>query len=391
MNKNSYLRNKSDTKNRLMAGIYIHIPFCKRRCRYCAFYSSTNSTLQAQYVKALCRELESRRQYINETVETIYFGGGTPTTLSQAQLGTILDTIAKNYSISNNPEITIEANPDDLTIEKISELRTLPFNRLSIGIQSLNDARLAELGRRHTARQAIEAVKNAQDAGFNNISIDLMFALPSSTLKEWEETLAHATALCPTHISAYNLTYEEGTALYNSMRQGKVTPLSEEENVEQFERLIDTLATCGYRQYEISNFALPGYESRHNSSYWHDIPYLGAGASAHSYDGDSRQWNIADIKLYIEGIENGCPDFEIEHLSTADKYNETILTRLRTADGIPLAWFVQKFGNKLYDYLLNSAKPHISHKKLVIEDDRLTLTKEGIFISDAIMRDLIYI
>ena len=218
-----------------------------------------------------------------------------------------------------------------------------------------------------------------------------MFALPSSTHAQWQESIQQAISLHPTHISAYNLTYEEETPLYRALQQGKINAIDEDENLKQFETLIDTLSAAGYRHYEISNFALPGYESRHNSSYWHDIPYLGCGAAAHSYDGKSRGWNVADIKEYIDGINKGAPLFEIEQLTTAERYNDAILTRLRTVDGIPSDWIRKKFGDKLTDYMLKNAAPHIVAGRLKEQQGHLILTREGLFVSDAIIRDLIYV
>ena len=374
-----------------MAGIYIHIPFCKQRCLYCAFYSSTLHSKQQEYCDALCREIIMRRNYIIGIIDTIYFGGGTPSTLTREQLQKILGTIKENYRLSPSAEITIEANPDDLTPEYLATLRSLSFNRLSMGIQSFDDAQLKAIGRRHTAERARQAVKDARTAGFENISIDLMFALPSSTSAQWQESIKQAIELRPTHISAYNLTYEEETPLYRALQQGKIEAVDEEENLKQFEILIEQLAAAGYRHYEISNFALPGYESRHNSSYWHDIPYLGCGAAAHSYNGESRSWNISDIKTYIEGINNGAPFSEVEQLTTAEQYNDAILTRLRTADGVPSDWMRKKFGDKLTDYMLRNAAPHIAAGRLKEDNGILSLTRKGLFVSDAIIRDLIYV
>ena len=374
-----------------MAGIYIHIPFCKQRCLYCAFYSSTLHSKQQEYCDALCREIIMRRNYIIGIIDTVYFGGGTPSTLTREQLQKILGTIKENYRLSPSAEITIEANPDDLTPEYLATLRSLSFNRLSMGIQSFDDVQLKAIGRRHTAERARQAVKDARTAGFENISIDLMFALPSSTSAQWQESIKQAIELRPTHISAYNLTYEEETPLYRALQQGKIEAVDEEENLKQFEILIEQLAAAGYRHYEISNFALPGYESRHNSSYWHDIPYLGCGAAAHSYNGESRSWNISDIKTYIEGINNGAPFSEVEQLTTAEQYNDAILTRLRTADGVPSDWMRKKFGDKLTDYMLRNAAPHIAAGRLKEDNGILSLTREGLFISDAIIRDLIYV
>ena len=375
-----------------MAGIYIHIPFCKQRCRYCAFYSSTLYNIREAYVDALCKELLMRKEYIaNEMVGTIYLGGGTPSTLTMEQLKRICDTIYGNYPITETAEVTIECNPDDLTTEFLGQLRELPFNRISMGVQSFNDAQLMRLGRRHTAEAARQAVANARAAGYSNISIDLMFALSGSSRAEWQETLDAAIALRPEHLSAYNLMYEEGTQLYRDLTEGKVTELSEEENLEQFSMLIKSMKAAGYRHYEISNFALPGRESRHNSSYWNDTPYIGCGASAHSYNGTSRQWNIADIKEYIKGVKNGILNFEVEHLTEEERYNDAILTRLRTADGLPLAWMREKFCDRLNTYMLHAAEKEIALGNLKEENGHLSLTEKGIFISDAVIRELIYV
>ncbi len=388
--KTPFLENQTASYN--MAGIYIHIPFCKQRCRYCAFYSSTLHNMKDSYVDALCNELYIRSNYINENIETIYLGGGTPSILSSQQLDRIFDAIHKHFSITGKAEITIEANPDDLTKEYLSELKELPFNRISMGVQSFNDVQLKKMGRRHNAEKAKEAVANARNAGFENISIDLMFALPGSTIQDWHNDLDNATALQPTHISAYNLTYEEGTPLYKDVLEGRNLPLDEEENIRQFEVLIERLTAAGYRHYEISNFALPGYESRHNSSYWHDVPYLGCGASAHSYNGTSRGWNISDINKYINGICTGTPCFEIEELSTAERYNDSVLTRLRTADGLPAEWVKEKFGSSLYNYMMQAALKEIAAGNLrETSDGHFALTKKGIFVSDAVMREFIYV
>ena len=375
-----------------MAGLYIHIPFCKQRCTYCAFYSTTLYNIKEQYVDALCKELVTRKDYAGgEVIGTIYLGGGTPSTLSMSQLQRICDTIYANYRISESAEITIECNPDDLTDDFLSQLKRLPFNRISMGIQTFDDTRLKHLGRRHTAEKARQAVANARAAGYNNISIDLIFALPGSTAESWQHDLDCAIALTPEHLSAYNLTYEEGTPLYRALQRGDFEELSEEENIRQFQMLIETMKKAGYRHYEISNFAKPGSESRHNSSYWNNTPYIGCGAAAHSYNGTSRQWNVADIKEYIKGIENGEPVFEIEHLSEEERYNDTILTRLRTADGIPLEWMKQRFSERLINHLVRTAEKEISLGNLELQNNRLSLTEKGIFISDAVIRELIYI
>ena len=287
--------------------------------------------------------------------------------------------------------MTIECNPDDLTPEFLAQLKKLPFNRISMGVQSFNDSQLKRLGRRHNADKARQAVHNARQAGYRNISIDLIFALPGSTITDWEHDLDSAIALRPNHLSAYNLTYEEGTPMHRALERGDFTELSEEENIEQFQMLIAKLKEAGYRHYEISNFALPGCESHHNSSYWNDTPYIGCGAAAHSYDGTSRQWNIADIHEYIKGIDNGTPCFEIEQLTEEERYNDTILTRLRTTKGIPLEWMKDRFSAKLNSYMRHFAEKEIALGNLKEENGHLSLTEKGIFISDAVIRELIYI
>ncbi len=375
-----------------MAGLYIHIPFCKQRCNYCAFYSSTLYNMREEYVAALTKELLLRKDYAHgKAIETIYFGGGTPSTLSIEQLQRICSTIYSAYPVANSPEVTIECNPDDLTPEFLEALRPLPFNRISMGVQSFNDAQLRRLGRRHTAEGARTAVGNARKAGYTNISIDLMFALPGSTPQQWQEDLDSAIALKPQHLSAYNLMYEEGTPLYRALCNGNITELSEEENLEQFRMLIESMKKAGYRHYEISNFSLPGYESRHNSSYWNDTPYIGCGAAAHSYNGTEREWNIADIKEYIKGIESGNRKFEIEHLSEEERYNDTILTRLRTAEGLPLEWMRKKFSEKLNSYMLRTIEKEIALGNLQENNGQVSLTEKGIFISDAVIRELIFV
>lgn len=375
-----------------MAGIYIHIPFCKQRCNYCAFYSTTLYNIKEEYVNALCKELLMRKDYVaGDVISTFYFGGGTPSTLTIEQLERVCSTIYSTYPIAENPEITIECNPDDLTPEYLERLKELPFNRISMGVQSFNNIQLKRLGRRHTAEGAHLAVANARAAGYNNISIDLMFALPDSTLLEWQHDLESAIALKPDHLSAYNLMYEEGTPLYRALQRGDFNELGEDENVKQFGMLIEAMKGAGYRHYEISNFALPGKESRHNSSYWNDTPYIGCGAAAHSYNGTSREWNIADIKAYIEGINGEKRNFEIEHLTEEERYNDTILTRLRTADGIPLTWMKDKFNDKLNAYMLRAAEKEIALGNLKETNGHLSLTEKGVFISDAVIRELIYV
>ena len=375
-----------------MAGIYIHIPFCKRRCIYCDFFSTTQSEKKPNYIHALCQELKIRKNYLeDEEIETIYLGGGTPSQLSEGELKEIFTYIYKVYNVNPNAEITLEANPDDLTPEYVTMLRQLPINRISMGIQTFQEETLKLLHRRHTARQAIEAFQRCREAGIRNISIDLMYGLPGETLQTWKEDLQQAIALHPEHISAYHLIYEEGTALWTLKEEQKVKETNEELSVEMFSILINELTQAGYQHYEISNFCLPNLHSRHNSSYWTGNKYLGCGPSAHSFNGTSRQWNVASLDKYINGITSGNPDFEIEELDLYTRYNDYVITSIRTCWGMSLSQLRLTFGKELYDYCLRMAKPHISEGVLEICEGVLKLTRRGIFISDGIMSDLLWV
>lgn len=372
-----------------MAGIYIHIPFCKTRCAYCDFYSTTHEEWKRQYVDAVCKELVQRKDYLKgETVDTIYMGGGTPSQLSIAQLNALFATIEAHFPLSKHPEITIEVNPDDVSDSYAEGLKQTPVNRISMGIQTFDDVTLRILNRRHTEQIARMATMRLREKGFQNISIDLMYGLPGETIEQWGNDLQQAIALNVEHISAYHITYEEGTPLYRRLQAGEVSEVSEEHSLMCFNTLIDTLQQAGFQHYEISNFCKPGKHSRHNSSYWQGIPYLGCGAAAHSFDGASRQWNVADIKTYIKGIEKDEPCYEIEALDNATRYNEYIMTGLRTSHGISLDEVAARYGQPLADTCQKSATPHLESGKLITEENRIKLSREGIFVSDAIICDL---
>ena len=375
-----------------MAGIYIHTPFCKRRCIYCDFFSTTQSEKKPAYVHALCQELDMRKDYLEgEDIETIYLGGGTPSQLSQEELEEIFSTLYNIYKVKEDAEITLEANPDDLTPEYVHMLRSLPINRISMGIQTFQEETLKLLHRRHTARQAIEAFQRCREAGFQNISIDLMYGLPGETLDTWKQDLQQAIALRPEHISAYHLIYEEGTALWKLKEQHQVEEADEDLSVTLFRTLIDELTRAGYEHYEISNFCLPGLHSRHNSSYWTGKKYLGCGPSAHSFNGTSRQWNVASLDKYIHAIQQGKLDYEIEELDIYTRYNDFVITAIRTHWGMSLSQLRSTYGEELYRYCLRMAKPHLAQGVLEMKEDTLKLTKEGIFISDGIMSDLLWV
>ena len=369
-----------------MAGLYIHIPFCKSRCAYCDFYSTTLLAHREAYIDAVGRELKLRRLELRgEPIETIYLGGGTPSALEKEDLHRLFGQI----DCTTAAEITLEANPDDLTEAYVQALRHLPINRMSIGIQSFHDRTLKLVGRRHTAEQAIEAVRRCQRSGLTNISIDLIYGMPGESLDDWDYSLQQAIALEVPHISAYHLTYEEDTRLWMMKEQGKVTPIDEEQSIKAFELLRTRLLAAGYEHYEISNFALPGYHSRHNSSYWKGIPYLGLGPGAHSYDGSSRRWNLSNVTEYIATPEGADVPHEVEQLSTEERYDERIITELRTAQGIDLTQLLTDFGPTYHQHCLQCAAPYIEQKQLIrTADEHLRLTPESIFISDAIMREL---
>lgn len=374
-----------------MAGIYIHIPFCKSRCIYCGFYSTTLLDLRKKYINAVCHEMELRKNYIREPFSTIYLGGGTPSLLDEAELTKLFLYINNVYDVGRNAEITMECNPDDITPEFTNMLSHLPINRVSMGAQTFVDSRLRLLHRRHNSDEVKHAVKLLREAGIKNISIDLMFGFPDESLSQWKEDISAALALNIEHISAYSLMYEEDTPLWKMLDTGKVKEIDEELSLTMFKELVCQLTDAGYEHYEISNFARPGYRSRHNSSYWHQVPYIGLGAAAHSFDLNSRQWNVADLKLYIEEINNGIIPMEREELDNDTTFNDIITTALRTSDGIDLNAMETRLGKRYRNTLISAAGKHLEQGLLEIRHDRLRLTSEGIFISDMVMSDLMIV
>lgn len=374
-----------------MAGLYIHVPFCTKRCLYCDFYSNTDMSYKKSYVESLLREMEHRNTYLDEPLETIYFGGGTPSQLGKDELCAIFEGIYHFFALSEGMEVTIEANPDDLNPRYVSELASLPVNRVSMGIQSFDDADLKFLNRRHNGAKAIEAVSLLKEAGIENISIDLIYGLPGQTIDKWEQNIEKALELDVPHISAYHLIYEEGTVLCRLLEEGRITPVDEESSLRFFSLLRHKLMQAGYEHYEISNFAKPGLYSRHNSSYWRGICYLGLGPSAHSYNGKEREWNPPSLKRWMKGIESGKPEIEYEQLSLDTQYNDYIVTRLRTMWGVDIEEIKELFGEERRTYLLQMAKPHLEQGKLKQEKGKLILTEAGIFVSDGIMSDLLWV
>ena len=375
-----------------MAGIYIHIPFCAKRCLYCDFFSSTDMQFKTPYIQAIIREMELRKDYIdNEPIETIYFGGGTPSQLGKKDFEKIFDAINRIFDTSQCQEITLEANPDDMTPEYVASLQKLPFNRISMGVQSFQEKDLRFLNRRHNREQAIRAVALCKEHGISNINIDLIYGLPGQTLDEWSLNLEEAILLDVPHISAYHLIYEERTALYKLLKEGGITPVDEELSVSLFSTLINRLTKAGYLHYEISNFARPGYISQHNSSYWLGKKYIGIGAAAHSYNGSNRLWSVSSLPLYLKGIVTETPAVEIEELDENTQYNDFIITRLRTMWGIQLQKIKELFGEEKWNYLKQQAEPYLQQDLLNLQNETLKLSKKGIFISDGIMSDLLWI
>lgn len=368
-----------------MTGLYIHIPFCASRCVYCGFYSTTLPALRDAYVDALCQELTLRAEELpaDEAITTIYLGGGTPSQLTTDQLDRLFSYIYKVYR-SQPVEVTMECNPDDITPAFADWIAQSPIDRISMGAQTFSDDRLRLLRRRHTAAEVRRATTLLRQAGIRNISIDLMFGFPGETLADWEQDIDEALRLGVEHISAYSLMYEEGTTLHRWLSEGRIQEIDDDLSLRMYDCLVDRLTAAGYRHYEISNFALPQRESRHNSSYWRDMPYMGLGASAHSFDGRQRSWNVADIETYIAAIGRGERPSTVEALDPDTHYEDVVLTSLRTAEGIDLGKIRRDFGSQRLDFLLAAADQDLRQGYLVREDDHLRLTRRGIYLSDGI-------
>ena len=375
-----------------MAGIYIHIPFCRSRCIYCGFYSTTLLNLRGQYIDAVCKEMALRKNYIdNEAYSTIYIGGGTPSLLTQDELQKLFSNLYETFNISSDTEITLECNPNDITTQFAKMLTQLPVNRISIGTQTFSDSRLKLIHRRHNTQEVYNAINLLRSIGISNISIDLMFGFPGETLEEWTSDIDKALELDVEHISAYSLMYEDGTLLTDMLKQGKIKEIDDEISLAMYKVLVSRLISNGYEHYEISNFARKGYRSRHNSSYWQQTKYIGLGAAAHSFDIKSRQWNISDIRKYILGIGKGIIPMEREILDADTTYNDIITTALRTKEGINLNKITTQLGNTYRKYLINNAKKHILENTLELSGNNLRLTYKGIYLSDMIMSDLMVV
>jgi oxygen-independent coproporphyrinogen III oxidase len=372
-----------------MAGIYIHIPFCKKRCSYCDFFSSTLLDKKQVIVQTIVKELNIKKAFLdNEKIETIYLGGGTPSLLNVIELNDIVKGLRNNFIISDNVEFTIEANPDDIDKKILTDWLNLGINRLSIGIQSTDDKLLKFMNRRHTGQQAINCVRMAKDTGFDNISLDLIYGIPGLALKDWELQLFDIFKLPLTHLSAYHLTIEEGTIFGKLLDQGKISEIEENDSLQQFELLIDISKNKDFEHYEISNFCKSDKYSKHNKAYWEGKKYFGAGPSAHSFNQKQRGWNASDLQLYINDIDNNQWFSSIETLSEIDKYNEFIMTRLRTKWGINVIELEEMFGSKIKSHFLTKVDKYVKRNLIQESYFIFTLTRKGIFIADSIITDL---
>lgn len=379
---------KKSNFDKKMAGLYIHIPFCKQKCTYCNFFSIASIRLKSEFITSLIQEIESRKLELeNQSIETIYFGGGTPSILNTDEIKQILKTIFQCYSVITDPEITLEANPDDLTEPYLLALKETKINRLSIGIQSFDDNILKQLNRRHSRLDALNAIATAQQIGFKNISIDLIYGIPNQKDSQWIENLEIATKLKIPHLSCYALTVEEGTMLERMIAKGKAPIPTEMEIVRQFDQLMDFAKQHSYHHYEISNFALNTQESKHNSAYWNGTPYLGFGPGAHSYTGINRRWNQSNLKLYIEGIKSNNVISDTEYLTETDHYNEYLMTALRTSNGIDLEYMHDKF-NKEFNEYFNQQLNKLDSSLFALKNQQITLTRKGIHLADFITREL---
>ena len=372
-----------------MAGIYIHIPFCKTLCSYCDFYHIISQTDNHDFVDALIKESAIRREYIgNEVVSTIYIGGGTPSVLPVKEIHAILENIRQLYTVDDNCEITVEMNPDDIGKDYLNSLKDTNVNRISLGIQSWRDSDLKFLNRRHNAAQAAYALEETIKAGFKNVTIDLIYGIPGLTSQDWSSNLDFSFSFDIKHLSAYHLTIEPGTMFGKMKEKGLFSEIDEEDSNTQFHVLIEKAESAGFVQYEISNFGKPGYFSIHNSNYWKQVNYLGLGPSAHSFNGYSRQWNVRDVKKYIKAINSGSPLFEREDLDKRTRFNEYIMTSLRTMWGIDLDYVEKTFDKEGYDYIVNIAGKLIDYGLMKPDKKTLVLTNQGKMISDNIISEL---
>jgi oxygen-independent coproporphyrinogen-3 oxidase len=372
-----------------MAGIYLHIPFCKKACHYCDFHFSTSPQYKDQMLQALSQEIDLRKNYLaGETIETIYFGGGTPSLLSADEIQILIGAITDLYEVSPQAEITLEANPDDLNPQKVREFRQTLINRFSIGIQSFFEEDLKWMNRAHTAREAQSSIKRVQDAGFENITADLIYGFPLLSKPKWEHNIQQLIELDIPHISSYSMTVEPATALSSFIKKGEQKPMDEGQSTAQFLILMEQLTEAGFEHYEISNFAKPGLYSKHNSNYWEGVSYLGIGPSAHSFNGESRQWNVSNNSKYIDQIQLKKIPAEMEVLSTENRINEYIMTSLRTSKGMSLQKITEHFGSDYSKEVRNGLDPFADKNWINLNDQIVTLTTDGKLFADHIASEL---
>jgi oxygen-independent coproporphyrinogen-3 oxidase len=371
-----------------MAGIYIHIPFCRKACTYCNFHFSTNHQLINQVIDSIGKEISLQSKYLSAPIETIYLGGGTPSLLNQSQLETLFNKVSSIFTVLPNAEVTLEANPDDIDEAQLNGWVELGINRLSIGIQSFRDLDLQWMGRAHTANQALNCIKLAQQAGIENISIDLIYGIPGLSDADWSNNIDYAISSGVTHLSCYALTVEPKTALAHKINQQAIPDVDAAHQANHFQILQEKIDVAGFEQYEISNFSLPGKRSKHNSNYWSGKHYLGLGPSAHSFNGLSRQWNISNNALYIQSLSRGNIPFELENLTLTQQLNEYIMTALRTIEGIQANKINAIAGKLIFDEILLDAIPYIKEGLINLQKDRICLSPNGKFMADGIAASL---
>jgi oxygen-independent coproporphyrinogen III oxidase len=375
-----------------LAGIYIHIPFCKKACHYCNFHFSTTLRQKDTLLLAILTEIDLQKDYLNNApIETIYFGGGTPSVLSIKELGTIFKKINEHFTLVENPEITFETNPDDLSLEYLQDLKShTPINRLSIGVQSFSEADLLFMNRAHNAIEARACIEYAQDVGFDNLTVDLIYGAPTTSHEQWLQNLKIVFDYDIPHISCYALTVEDGTALHKHIQKGITKPVEEEKSAQQFEVLMREMAHSNYIHYEISNFAQPNCFARHNSNYWHGVPYLGIGPSAHSFNGTSRQWNIANNAHYIKSLDNNILPFEKEDLTPTQRYNEYVMTSLRTIWGCDPAHIHKQFGKQFLAHFNTHIVQYVHNETVETDGKKYYLNNAGKLFADKIAMELFF-
>ena len=372
-----------------MSGIYLHVPFCKSKCAYCNFFSLASEKKMQEYVEALKREIVARSKYLgNETVKTIYFGGGTPSLLPVRYIGEILELVNNNFDLVANPEITLEANPDTIEKEQLFSLKAMGVNRVSVGIQSFHDEDLKYLDRRHDSRHALQIIDDLKDVGFEKLTLDLIYGIPTLTEERWNKNLDIFFSTGITHLSAYALTVEPKTILGQRIEKGELQCVSEEETIRHYEILVERSKTNGFEHYEISNFAKEGHRSQHNSIYWKDEKYLGLGPSAHSYDGNSRQWNVSNLTKYIQLAGNSEDYYEKEILTLEDKFNEYVMTSLRTSWGCDIEKIERSYGKSYVNHFLKNVKKYLEMGEMITDGNSYSLTENGKLFADGIAADL---